>query len=261
MRKVVVRKAPERTLRTAFFSNFPDMEIIYEDNHLIAVNKNCHEIVQGDKTGDIPLPEMLKEWLKEKYAKPGNVFAGVIHRLDRPVTGAVVFAKTSKALQRMNEKFRLGEVKKNYWAIVKNNPPEPEGELIHWLVRNEKQNKSFAYDAEKPGAKQAILHYRLIAQSERYFLLEIDLKTGRHHQIRCQLAKIGCPVKGDLKYGADRSNPDGGISLHARSISFLHPVTRQPVRLVAPVPGDTLWQALAESVPVHPDETLSPEKP
>ncbi|MDR3262240.1 MAG: RluA family pseudouridine synthase [Tannerella sp.] len=224
------------------------MEIIYEDNHLIAVNKNCHEIVQGDKTGDIPLSELLKSWLKEKYAKPGQVFTGVIHRLDRPVTGVVIFAKTSKALSRMDEKFRLGEIKKRYWAIVKNCPPEPEGKLIHWLIRNEKQNKSIAYDTEKPNAKQAILYYRLIARSERYFLLEIDLKTGRHHQIRCQLAKIGCPIKGDLKYGANNSNPDGGISLHARSISFAHPVTKQPVELTAPVPEENLWKALSASI-------------
>jgi 23S rRNA pseudouridine1911/1915/1917 synthase len=219
------------------------MEVIYEDNHLIAVNKNCHEIVQGDKTGDVPLSEMLKAWLKEKYAKPGNVFAGVIHRLDRPVTGIVLFAKTSKALARMNELFRLCKIEKTYWAITKNCPPEPEGELKHWLVRNEKQNKSMAFDTDKPDAKLAILYYRLIARSERYCLLEIDLKTGRHHQIRCQLAKIGCPVKGDLKYGAKRSNPDGGISLHARRVSFIHPVSQQPVEVVASVPDDNLWQA------------------
>jgi len=220
------------------------MEIIYEDNHLIAINKTCHEIVQGDKTGDVPLAEMLKTWLKEKYAKPGNVFVGVTHRLDRPVTGVVLFAKTSKALTRTNELFRLGKIQKTYWAITKNCPPEPEGELIHWLVRNEKQNKSIAFDAEKPNAKQAILNYRLLSKSERYCLFEIDLKTGRHHQIRCQLAKIGCPVKGDLKYGAERSNPDGGISLHARRISFIHPVSQQPVEIIAPVPEENLWKAL-----------------
>ena len=223
------------------------MDIIYEDNHLIAVNKNCHEIVQGDKTGDIPLSDMLKEWLKGKYAKPGNVFVGVAHRLDRPVTGVVLFAKTSKALSRLNEVFRLGKVKKTYWAITKNLPPEPEGELIHWIVRNEKQNKSVAHNTEKPDSKQAILHYRLISKSERYCLLEIDLKTGRHHQIRCQLAKIGCPVKGDLKYGAERSNPDGGISLHARKLSFIHPVSQQPIDIIAPVPVDNLWKAINAS--------------
>ena len=220
------------------------MEIIYEDNHLIAVNKNCHEIVQGDKSGDVPLSEMLKTWLKEKYGKQGSVFVGVSHRLDRPVTGVVLFAKTSKALARINELFRLGKVEKTYWAITKNCPPEPEGELIHWLIRNEKHNKCIACDVEKPNAKQAILHYRLISKSEHYHLLEIDLKTGRHHQIRCQLAKIGCPVKGDLKYGAERSNPDGGISLHACKISFIHPVSKQPVEIIAPVPEDNLWKAL-----------------
>ncbi|MDR2140098.1 MAG: RluA family pseudouridine synthase [Tannerella sp.] len=242
------------------------MEIIYEDNHLIAVNKSAHEIVQGDKTGDRPLSESLKAFLKDKYAKPGNVFIGVIHRLDRPVTGTVVFAKTSKALQRMNEKFRLGEVRKIYWAIVKNPPPKREGELIHWLVRNEQQNKSYASDVEQPNAQQAILHYRTAAASEYYHLLEIELKTGRHHQIRCQLAKIGCPVRGDLKYGADHSNPQGGISLHARSLSFVHPVTRQPLCLTAPVPEERLWKALADTLPTEntpfsPDGILLPDKP
>jgi 23S rRNA pseudouridine1911/1915/1917 synthase len=220
------------------------MEVIYEDNHLIAVNKSCHDIVQGDKTGDEPLSETLKSWLKEKYAKPGNVFVGVTHRLDRPVTGVVLFAKTSKALSRMNELFRLGKVEKAYWAITKNCPSEPENELIHWLIRNETQNKSIAHDTEKTNSKQAILQYRLFSKSERYCLLEINLITGRHHQIRSQLAKIGCPVKGDLKYGAERSNPDGGISLHARRISFIHPVSQQPVEIIAPVPEDNLWKAL-----------------
>lgn len=223
------------------------MEVIYEDNHLIAVNKNCHEIVQGDKTGDTPLSELLKIYLKEKYAKPGNVFVGVAHRLDRPVTGVIIFAKTSKALSRLNDMFRNGEVRKTYWAIVKNRPKEPEGILTHWLVRNEKQNKSFAYDHEKPNAKKAILHYRLIAHSDTYFLLEIDLKTGRHHQIRCQLAKIGCPIKGDLKYGAERSNPDGGISLHARSATFIHPVSKEKIEIIAETPSDNLWKALTKS--------------
>jgi 23S rRNA pseudouridine1911/1915/1917 synthase len=218
------------------------MEIIYEDNHLIAVNKNCHEIVQGDKTGDIPLSESLRLYLKEKYAKPGNVFIGVTHRLDRPVTGVVLFAKTGKALKRMNEMFRNGEIKKTYWAIVKNNPPRPEGELTHWLIRNEKQNKSYACDREKPHAKKATLHYRLIARTEKYNLLEIDLETGRHHQIRCQLAGIGCPIKGDLKYGAERSNPDGGISLHARTATFIHPVSKETIEITAPLPDDPLWR-------------------
>jgi 23S rRNA pseudouridine1911/1915/1917 synthase len=223
------------------------MEILYEDNHLIAVNKNCHEIVQADKTGDEPLSETLKLYLKEKYNKQGNVFLGVTHRLDRPVTGIVIFAKTGKALERLNDMFRVGEIKKTYWAIVKNKPAENEAELTHWLVRNEKQNKSYACDSEKPNSKKAVLHYRLLASSEKYFLLEIDLKTGRHHQIRCQLAKTGCPVKGDLKYGFDRSNPDGGISLHARGASFIHPVSKELINIVAPVPQDRLWQALLPS--------------
>lgn len=224
------------------------MEVIYEDNHIIAVNKTNSEIVQGDKTGDTPLSDMLKAWLKEKYSKPGNVFVGVAHRLDRPVSGVVVFAKTSKALARLNDMFRLGEVKKTYWAIVKNNPPAPEGELVNWLVRNEKQNKSYAYDKECPNSKKAILHYKVIARSDRYYLLEIDLKTGRHHQIRCQLAKMGCPIKGDLKYGFDRSNKDGGISLHAHSAAFIHPVSKNPVEIIAPVPDDTLWKSLTASL-------------
>ena len=223
------------------------MEVIYEDNHLIAVNKNCHELVQGDKTGDTSLADLLKTWLKEKYAKPGNVFVGVTHRLDRPVTGVVVFAKTSKALARMNELFRTGEIKKTYWSIVRNRPPEVEQELTHWLVRNEKQNKSYVCTpSQKRDARKAVLHYRLLAQSENYYLLEIDLQTGRHHQIRCQLAAIGCPIRGDLKYGAGRSNPDGGISLHARRVSFVHPVSKRPINIVAPVPDEPLWKALTE---------------
>ena len=225
------------------------MEVIYEDNHLIAVNKTCREIVQGDKTGDQPLSEMLKAWLKKKYAKPGNVFIGVAHRLDRPVSGVVLFAKTSKALARLNTMFRDGKVKKTYWAIVKNRPPKDEDEVVNWLVRNENQNKSFAFDTERPGAKKAILHYRLVAASDRYFLLDIDLKTGRHHQIRCQLAHLGCPIRGDLKYGYPRSNRDGGISLHARSASFVHPVSQLPVQIVAPVPDDPLWRALTANLP------------
>ena len=221
------------------------MEVIYEDNHIIAVNKTCREIVQGDKTGDTPLSETLKGWLKEKYHKPGNVFVGVTHRLDRPVSGIVIFAKTSKGLARLNDMFRTGEIRKTYWAIVKNRPPREEDELVHWLVRNERQNKSYAYDTERADAKKAILRYKLIASSDRYHLLEIDLKTGRHHQIRCQLARIGCPIKGDLKYGFERSNKDGGISLHARSAEFIHPVSKLPVRIIAPVPEDNLWKALS----------------
>jgi 23S rRNA pseudouridine1911/1915/1917 synthase len=212
------------------------MEIIYEDNHIIAVNKTCGEIVQGDKTGDTPLSEQLKGWLKEKYQKPGNVFVGVTHRLDRPVSGVILFAKTTKALSRLNEMFRLGEVKKTYWAMIGNPPPKEEDELTHWLIRNESQNKSYAYNHERPHSKQAVLHYQLIGHSNRYYLLEIHLKTGRHHQIRSQLAHIGCPVKGDLKYGASRSNPDGGISLHARSLEFMHPISQKTLHLVAPTP-------------------------
>jgi 23S rRNA pseudouridine1911/1915/1917 synthase len=218
------------------------MNIIYEDNHLIAVNKTSSEIVQGDKTGDIPLSETIKQWLKDKYQKPGNVFIGVPHRLDRPVSGVTLFAKTSKSLGRMNEMFRQGEVKKTYWAIVANKPPQQEDELIHYLTRNEKQNKSYAYDKEKPDSKKAVLTYRLIAQSERYFLLEIDLKTGRHHQIRCQLAKIGCPIKGDLKYGFNRSNPNGGICLHARKVQFVHPVSMKEIEIIAPTPEEKIWE-------------------
>lgn len=217
------------------------MDVVYEDNHLIIVNKSSSEIVQGDKTGDKPLAEMVKEYVKQKYHKPGNVFLGVVHRLDRPVSGLVVFARTGKALARMSEMFRTKEVHKTYWAIVGNCPPSEEGELVHWLVRNERQNKSYAYDKEKPGAKQAVLGYKLIGRSERYFLLEVDLKTGRHHQIRCQLAKMGCPVKGDLKYGAPRSNPDGSICLHARRVRFVHPVSRQEIDVEAPVPEGNLW--------------------
>ena len=224
------------------------MTVLYEDNHIIIVNKTASEIVQGDKTGDTPLSEIVKQYLKEKYQKPGNVFIGVTHRLDRPVSGLVVFAKTSKALGRLNEMFRVGEVKKTYWAIVKNMPPEPEGELVHYLVRNEKQNKSYAYDSEKPGSKKAILHYRLIGRSDNYCLLEVDLKTGRHHQIRCQLAKMGCPIRGDLKYGVPRSNPDGSICLHARRVRFVHPVSKELIEVVAPVPDSNLWHAFPADI-------------
>lgn len=217
------------------------MKVVYEDNHIIVVNKTSSEIVQGDKTGDTPLSDIVKQYLKEKYNKPGNVFVGVTHRLDRPVSGLVIFAKTSKALARLNEMFKNSAVHKTYWAIVKNRPEKDEGELVHYLVRNEKQNKSYAYEREVPHSKKAILHYRLIGQSENYYLLEIDLKTGRHHQIRCQLAKIGCPIKGDLKYGFPRSNPDGSICLHARKVCFVHPVSKENIKLEAPVPEGSLW--------------------
>ncbi len=221
------------------------MTVIYEDNHILIVNKASSEIVQGDKTGDTPLSETVKQYLKEKYAKPGNVFIGVVHRLDRPVSGIVIFAKTSKALTRLNEMFKNGKVRKTYWAIVKSPPTPPEGTLIHYLVRNEKQNKSYAYSKEVSHSKRAILNYRLIGRSQNYYLLEIDLETGRHHQIRCQLAKMGTPIKGDLKYGFPRSNSDGSISLHARSVEFIHPVTQKPVRAEAPLPDDKLWKGFS----------------
>lgn len=217
------------------------MTVVYEDNHIIIVNKTASEIVQGDKTGDTPLSETVKQYLKEKYSKPGNVFIGVTHRLDRPVSGLVVFAKTGKALSRLNEMFKNSEVKKTYWAVVKNLPREEEGELVNYLVRNEKQNKSYAYDKEVPGSKKAILRYRIIGRSQNYYLLEVDLKTGRHHQIRCQLAKMGSPIKGDLKYGSPRSTPDGSICLHARSIRFVHPVSKELIEVEAPVPPGNLW--------------------
>ncbi len=220
------------------------MQVVYEDNHIIVVNKAASEIVQGDKTGDKPLSEIVKQYIKEKYEKLGNVFLGVTHRLDRPVSGLVIFARTSKALSRLNEMFKKGEIKKTYWAIVKNAPPKQEDELVHYLVRNEKQNKSYAYDEEVKDSKKAILSYKCIVRSDNYYLLEINLQTGRHHQIRCQLAKINCPIKGDLKYGFSRSNIDGSISLHARKVSFLHPVSKEKIELEAPVPEDKLWQSI-----------------
>ena len=230
------------------------MTVLYEDNHIIAVNKTCNEIVQGDKTGDTPLSEMVKAYIKVKYNKPGEVFLGVPHRLDRPTSGVVLFARTSKALTRLNDMFKeksfspKDDLRKTYWAIVQGAPKQPEARLENWLVRNEQLNKSFI---AKPGAKDAklaVLTYKTLVRGEHYTLLEINLQTGRHHQIRCQLAAIGCPVKGDLKYGAKRSNPDGGISLHARKIEFIHPVSKQPICITAPVPEDSLWQQLAASV-------------
>ena len=224
------------------------MEVLYEDNHIIIVSKRAGEIVQGDKTGDVPLSETVAAYLKEKYAKPGNVFVGVPHRLDRPVSGVVVLAKTSKALSRLNEMFRVGGVDKRYLAIVKDKPKAPEGRLENWLVRNEKQNRSYAYDHEVPDSKLAVLNYRLVASSVNYHLLEVELLTGRHHQIRCQLAKMGCPIKGDLKYGAERSNPDGSISLHAFHVTFEHPVSHNTIDVKAPLPQDSLWQSFKEQV-------------
>lgn len=218
------------------------MQVIYEDNHIIIVSKATGEIVQGDKTRDVPLSETVKEYLKEKYHKAGNVFLGVVHRLDRPVSGLVVFAKTSKALARLNDMFRLGNVHKTYWAIVKNRPEREEDTLTHWIVRNEKQNKSYAYDKEVKNSKKAVLQYRLLSSSTNYHLIEVHLLTGRHHQIRCQLAKIGCPIKGDLKYGAPRSNPDGSISLLSRHVEFVHPVSKEVVSIDAPLPETDIWR-------------------
>lgn len=221
------------------------MEVVYEDNHIIVVNKRPGEIVQGDKTGDEPLVETVRRYIKETYAKPGNVFCGVVHRLDRPVGGLVVFAKTSKALSRLNDMFRNGEVHKTYWAITRNIPPQPEAELKHYITSTEQNNKSYASLKPKAGAKEARLRYRLIGSTDRYRLLEVNLLTGRKHQIRVQLSSIGCPIKGDLKYGDTRSNPDGSISLMARHIEFVHPVSKQLISLTAPLPADdALWQAL-----------------
>ncbi|MCD8029307.1 MAG: RluA family pseudouridine synthase [Bacteroides sp.] len=218
------------------------MTVIYEDNHIIIVNKASSEIVQGDKTGDVPLSETVKQYLKEKYGKPGNVFLGVTHRLDRPVSDLVVFAKTSKALTRLNEMFRNKEVHKTYWAIVKKEPHPSEALLTHYMVKNEKQNKSYAYDKEVPRSKKATLGYKVIGHSDTYHLVEVDLHTGRHHQIRCQLAKVGSPIKGDLKYGYPRSNPDGSICLHARHIGFIHPVSKEQIEIDAPVPETGIWK-------------------
>ena len=226
------------------------MTVLYEDNHIIAVNKTCNEIVQGDKTGDTPLSETVKVYIKEKYHKPGEVFLGVTHRLDRPTSGVVLFARTSKALSRLNEMFKSHEqIRKTYWAIVQGAPKQPEARLENWLVRNEAQNKSYIV---KPGAKEAklaVLSYKTLVKGDHYTLLEVNLETGRHHQIRCQLAAIGCPIKGDLKYGAKRSNSDGGICLHARKIEFIHPVSKQDICITAPVPDDSLWQQFAALVP------------
>ena len=234
------------------------MEVVYEDNHIIIVNKQSGEIVQGDKTGDRPLSDIVKAYIKEKYHKPGEVFLGVVHRLDRPVSGLVVFARTSKALPRLNKMFAEGQVHKTYWAIVPNRGEKQEargkkqearadGEwhvLEHWLLRNEKQNKSYAYDHEVPHSKQAVLRYRIIGHNDNYRLVEVNLMTGRHHQIRCQLAAIGLPIKGDLKYGAPRSNPDGSISLLSHRVSFVHPVSKALVEVESPLPADTVWQSM-----------------
>ncbi len=221
------------------------MKVVYEDNHIIIVDKCSGEIVQGDKTGDKPLSETVKEYIKQKYNKPGNVFLGVVHRLDRPVSGLVVFAKTSKALSRLNDMFRTGDVHKTYWAVVKRRDIAMEGTLTDWLTRNERQNKSYAHEREVPGAKKAVLKYKVRAVADNYMLIEVTLLTGRHHQIRCQLSHMGCPIKGDLKYGAPRSNPDGSISLLSRRVEFVHPVSKENIVAYADVPDDRLWHDLS----------------
>lgn len=222
-------------------SNKHNLQVLYEDNHIIVVNKRPGDIVQGDKTGDKPLSEVVKAYLKEKYNKPGNVYLGVVHRLDRPTSGIVVFAKTSKALPRLNKLFKDKDAKKTYWAIVKNAPPKQEDTLVHFMKRNPKQNKSYAHNKEVPDAKKAILDYKNLKKLDNYFALEINLKTGRHHQIRSQLSAIGCPIKGDLKYGFDRSNKDSSIHLHSRQLQFIHPVKKELINIIAPPPDDALW--------------------
>lgn len=232
------------------------MRVLYEDNHIIIVNKEPGEIVQGDKTGDVPLSETVAQWIKEKYNKPGNVFCGVVHRLDRPVGGVVIFAKTSKALSRLNDMLRNGEIHKTYWAITRNCPPQEADTLTHYITTTERNNKSYASPRPRNNAKEARLQYSHIASTARYHLLEVKLLTGRKHQIRVQLAAIGCPIKGDLKYGDKRSNPDGSISLLARSVEFIHPVSHKPIKVIAPVPAnDNLWRDLAASVPPETTST------
>jgi 23S rRNA pseudouridine1911/1915/1917 synthase len=226
----------------------PELQILYEDNHVIVINKRASEIVQGDKTGDETMPDRIKLYLKEKYQKPGNVFCGVVHRLDRPTSGVVIFARTSKALERLNAQFRDKETAKTYWAIVEEKPDQSEGTLVHYLKKNEKQNKSYATVNEVNGSKRAVLHFTYKSSSDRYHLLEIRLETGRHHQIRCQLATIHCIIKGDVKYGAKRPNQDGSISLHARSLEFIHPTTKEIIKITAPVPKDPVWQFFENQV-------------
>ena len=225
-------------------TNKDNLQILHEDNHIIVINKRVGDIVQGDKTGDKPLSEVVKEYIKEKYNKPGDVFLGVVHRLDRPTTGIVVFAKTSKALERLNTMFSTRETKKTYWAIVKNQPPKTEDTLTHFLKRNPKNNTSKAHLKEVPESKKAILDYKIIQKLDNYYVLEINLHTGRHHQIRAQLTAIGCPIKGDLKYGFDRSNQDGGIHLHARKLAFIHPVSKENIEIIAPTPNEVLWNSV-----------------
>lgn len=224
-------------------SNKKNLQVLYEDNHIIIVNKRAGDIVQGDKTGDKPLSEVVKNYIKDKYNKPGNVYLGVVHRLDRPTTGIVLFSKTSKALPRLNKLFAEKDAKKTYWALVKNRPPKNEDKLVNWLKKNPKNNKSTAYHKEIPNSKKAILHYKILLELDNYVLLEIDLETGRHHQIRVQLASIGCPIKGDLKYGFERSNKDASISLHARTLEITHPVKKEQLKITAPLPKDAIWNA------------------
>lgn len=225
-------------------SNKSNLQIIHEDNHIIVINKRVGDIVQGDKTGDKPLSEVVKEYIKNKYNKPGEVYLGVVHRLDRPTTGIIVFAKTSKALTRLNESFKNRETQKTYWAVVKNFPPNENDLLVHFLIRNPKNNTSKAHTKEVPDSKKASLDYSVIKKLDNYYALEINLHTGRHHQIRAQLAAIGSPIKGDLKYGFDRSNPDGGIHLHARKLVLTHPVTKEILTFEAAVPNEIVWKAI-----------------
>lgn len=225
-------------------SNKNNLQILHEDNHIIVVNKRVGDIVQGDKTGDKPLSDIVKEYIKDKYNKPGDVFLGVVHRLDRPTTGIVVFARTSKALERLNKMFSERETQKTYWAVVKNKPSKAKDKLVHFLKRNEKNNTSKAHLKEVPESKIASLDYLIIKELDNYFVLEINLHTGRHHQIRAQLQAIGCPIKGDLKYGFDRSNPDGGIHLHARKLAFIHPVSKENIEIIAPTPSDSIWKSI-----------------
>ena len=225
-------------------SNIDNLIVLYEDNHIIAINKRVGDIVQGDKTGDNPLSEIVKSFLKKKYKKPNNVFLGVVHRIDRPTSGVVIFAKTSKSLKRLNNMIRISEIEKFYWAITKNKPEKRNDTLIHWLKKNPKNNKSTHFKKETENSKKAILHYKIINELKNYYLLEVILETGRHHQIRTQLSAIGCPIKGDLKYGYDRSNKDGGICLHAKKISFSHPVTKKKILISAPLFEHDIWKEL-----------------
>lgn len=226
----------------------PVPDVLYEDNHLIVVNKRASEIVQGDKTGDVPLVEVVREYIRQKFGKPGNVFCGLVHRLDRPVSGVLVFARTSKALERMNRLFAEKHPEKVYWAVVEQAPEKATDYLVHHLVRNEKQNKTYVHTAAKPNSKEARLHYRILEKSDKYTLLEVRLETGRHHQIRAQLSHIGCIIKGDLKYGAKRSNQDGSIHLHARMLRFTHPTREEQIEIIAPVPDEKLWQWFQHAV-------------